>query len=143
MKDKPYMNPYFAGFLLGLVLLVTIYITGRGLGASGAIKDTVYMGTPGYAPPEQYGRGQSDARSDIYALGATLHQLLTLRDPGDEPFKFPPLRSLNPRISQHVEAAIQRALEQEPVRRWNSTHEFWQALEKPAPIPPTAPLRPI
>ena len=36
IKPKPYMNPYLAGFLLGLVLLATIYITGRGLGASGA-----------------------------------------------------------------------------------------------------------
>lgn len=38
MNTKPYMNPYLAGFLLGLVLLGTIYITGRGLGASGAVK---------------------------------------------------------------------------------------------------------
>jgi len=41
MKPRPYMNPYLAGFFLGLVLLATIYVTGRGLGASGAIKDVV------------------------------------------------------------------------------------------------------
>ncbi len=41
MKEKPYMNAYLAGFFLGLLLLATIYITGRGLGASGAIKSTV------------------------------------------------------------------------------------------------------
>ncbi len=41
MKPKPYMNPYLAGFFLGLVLLTTIYITGRGLGASGAAKNAV------------------------------------------------------------------------------------------------------
>jgi uncharacterized membrane protein YedE/YeeE len=40
-KPKPYMNPYVAGVLLGLVLLVTIYVTGRGLGASGAVKSVV------------------------------------------------------------------------------------------------------
>lgn len=40
-ETKPYMNPYLAGFLLGLLLLATIFITGRGLGASGAVKDTI------------------------------------------------------------------------------------------------------
>ena len=37
-QGNNYMNPYFAGFLLGLLLLATIYITGRGLGSSGAVK---------------------------------------------------------------------------------------------------------
>jgi uncharacterized membrane protein YedE/YeeE len=41
MQAKPFMNPYLAGFLLGLVLLATIYITGRGLGASGGVKSVV------------------------------------------------------------------------------------------------------
>ncbi|HTP12533.1 MAG TPA: YeeE/YedE thiosulfate transporter family protein [Bacteroidota bacterium] len=45
-----YMNPYLAGFLLGLVLLATIFITGRGLGASGAIKDLVVTTVDGIAP---------------------------------------------------------------------------------------------
>jgi hypothetical protein len=47
---KPYMNPYLAGFLLGLVLLATIYVTGRGLGASGAIKDVGVAGVETLAP---------------------------------------------------------------------------------------------
>lgn len=51
MKEKTkYMNPYLAGFLLGLVLLATIYITGRGLGASGAIKSAVIATTQNVAP---------------------------------------------------------------------------------------------
>ncbi len=50
MKSKPFMNPYYAGFLLGLVLLATIYITGRGLGASGAMKDTMVAGVEKIAP---------------------------------------------------------------------------------------------
>ncbi len=45
-----YMNPYLAGFLLGLVLLAAIFITGRGLGASGAIKDVVIASVDGVAP---------------------------------------------------------------------------------------------
>lgn len=49
MKTK-YMNPYIAGFLLGLVLLATIFITGRGLGASGAIKDATIAISEAIAP---------------------------------------------------------------------------------------------
>lgn len=49
-KPKPYMNPYLAGFLLGLVLLTTIYITGRGLGASGALKSVAIASVEGLAP---------------------------------------------------------------------------------------------
>ncbi|MGE5314949.1 MAG: YeeE/YedE thiosulfate transporter family protein [Acidobacteriota bacterium] len=49
-KQTQYMNPYLAGFLLGLVLLATIYITGRGLGASGAVKSVVVTGVEAVAP---------------------------------------------------------------------------------------------
>ncbi len=48
--NTKYMNPYLAGFLLGMVLLATIFITGRGLGASGAIKDVVIATADGIAP---------------------------------------------------------------------------------------------
>jgi uncharacterized membrane protein YedE/YeeE len=51
MNETKYMNPYLAGFLLGLVLLMTIYVTGRGLGASGAVKSVVVAAT-GQATPE-------------------------------------------------------------------------------------------
>lgn len=50
MQSKPYMNPYLAGFLLGLVLLATIYITGRGLGASGAFKNVIIATVDKVAP---------------------------------------------------------------------------------------------
>ena len=49
-KPKPYMNPYLAGFLLGIVLLATIYITGRGLGASGGVKSVVVATVETVAP---------------------------------------------------------------------------------------------
>ena len=62
-------------------------------------KQTSALGTPGYAPPEQY-QGNADPRSDLYALGATLHHLLTNRDPrGYQPFSYPPGRTLNPQLS--------------------------------------------
>lgn len=50
MKDNQYMNPYVAGVLLGLLLLATFYITGRGLGASGAVKSGVIAAVQGAAP---------------------------------------------------------------------------------------------
>lgn len=59
MKTRPYMNPYLAGFLLGLLLLATIYITGRGLGASGAFKSLVISIVNGIAP-------QHAANSEYY-----------------------------------------------------------------------------
>jgi hypothetical protein len=54
MKPKPFMNPYLAGFILGMVLLFTIYITGRGLGASGGVKSVV-MAVVKNTAPEHYG----------------------------------------------------------------------------------------
>ena len=56
----------------------------------GKKKDTIALGSPGYAAPEQHGRGQTTERADIYSLGATLHQLLSGRDPSEKPFQFPP-----------------------------------------------------
>ena len=56
----------------------------------GQVKDTVALGSPGYAAPEQY-RKATSPRSDIYSLGAILHQLLTGDDPAHTPFHFKPL----------------------------------------------------
>ena len=58
----------------------------------GQPKDTMALGSPGYAAPEQYGKAQTTPRADIYSLGAVLHQLLTTRDPSEAPFRFSPLR---------------------------------------------------
>ena len=99
----------------------------------GKRRDTASFGTAGYAPPEQYGRGQTDARSDIYSLAATLHQLLTLRDPGDEPFKFPPARALNRSASQHFSDTLDKALQQDPNQRWQNAAELALALKTRPP----------
>lgn len=67
MKSKPFMNPYKAGFLLGLLLLVTIYITGRGLGASGALKSaaiaTIETVVPQHAESTQFYTEYSETHS--------------------------------------------------------------------------------
>jgi Protein kinase domain len=68
------------------------------------------IGTPGFAPPEQY-TGSVDERSDIYSLAATLHYLLTTRDPEkNPPFSFPPVHSLKPEASPFLAHAIDKAL---------------------------------
>lgn len=58
----------------------------------GQTRDTVALGSIGYAAPEQYGKAQTTPRADIYGLGAVLHQLLTASDPSEAPFRFRPLR---------------------------------------------------
>lgn len=95
--------------------------------------DTQAMGTPGFAAPEQYGTGQTDARSDVYSLGMTLHNLLTGYDPSANPFQIPPAISLNPRASAQTSAAIQRALNMDPRLRYQTIREFRQALPISAP----------
>jgi len=100
----------------------------------GKSRDTSSFGTPGYAPAEQYGRVQTDARSDIYALGATLHQLLTLRDPADEPFKFTQVTDLNPSVSQQTNDVVMKAVQPEVRDRWQSALEMSQALKGAIPV---------
>ncbi len=77
----------------------------------GQTRDTIALGSPGYAAPEQYGKAQTTARSDIYSLGATLYHLLTGVDPSQTPFQFAPLQlqgqstppGLEPLIMQMVD----------------------------------------
>lgn len=94
----------------------------------GQRQDTVSLGTPGYAAPEQYGKGQTDARSDVYSLGVVLHQMLTGYDPGLTPMNLPPVKQLQPQISDHVAQAVNRALSIEPAQRFTSMREFAAAL---------------
>lgn len=73
-------------------------------------KQTSALGTPGYAPPEQY-QGNADARSDLYALAATIHHLVTNRDPRNyPPFAYPSARSLNPKLSPALDQVLTKAL---------------------------------
>jgi serine/threonine-protein kinase len=94
----------------------------------GQAKDTQAFGTIGYSAPEQYGRGQTDARSDVYSLGVLVYQLLTGYDPTATPFRLPPANQANPSVSPAIAAVLTRATEGEPNRRFASMSEFRDAL---------------
>lgn len=112
-------------------------------------KKGTMIGTQGYAPAEQY-RGQVEPRSDLYALAATMHHLLTGRDPQAEaPFSFPAVRDLNSAVSAQTDKVIMRCLSMEADGRYRDAHEMSKALQKVKeryaqdghPIPGTAPIQ--
>jgi len=98
------------------------------------------MGTPDYISPEQVKGKRGDGRSDIYALGVMLYEMLTGKTPfqGPNPFAIMndrlmnnpiPPREVNPEISPEVQEVIYRALEREPQNRYSSANEFAWDLE--------------
>ncbi|MEQ8190338.1 MAG: serine/threonine-protein kinase [Candidatus Eremiobacterota bacterium] len=91
-------------------------------------KDTMKLGSPGYAPPEQY-RGESSVKSDVYSLGVTLHELLTLHDPSLNIHSLPPVKSLNGSVSDELCNIIQMATELKPEKRL-SPEELSKQLKK-------------
>ncbi|MDR1299204.1 MAG: serine/threonine protein kinase [Oscillospiraceae bacterium] len=92
--------------------------------------DTMCLGTAGYAAPEQFGGyGQTDARTDIYCLGATMHHLLTGIDPSRPPFERLPLREVDPSLSAGLEHVVERCTQQNPLDRYQSCAELMYALD--------------
>lgn len=93
--------------------------------------------TPGYSPPEQYGNGTTDPRSDVYALGATLYTLLTGQQPPESikravgSAELPAPRTLNPSISPQIERAIMRSTEVTTNRRYQRIEDLLEAIQLP------------
>lgn len=93
------------------------------------LADTTVLGTKGYAPPEQYS-GQTDARSDIFALGMTMHHLLTGIDPRSGEV-YAPVRQWNPELSEGIEIIIDRCVEPAAENRYQSCSDLLYDLEHP------------
>ena len=90
-------------------------------------QDTQQLGTPGFAPPEQYGKAQTDERSDIYSLAMTLFQLLT-NTLSEKGFGLQDIRSINPDISLRVARTLEKATSLKPEDRFQTADAFRRAL---------------
>ena len=91
--------------------------------------DTVYIGTRGYAAPEQYGTGQTGVASDIYSLGVTLYQLLTGKSPNEPPYEIKPVRFFDKSFSREIESIICKCTRQNPSERYQSVIELLKDFE--------------
>lgn len=92
--------------------------------------DTEAIGTRGYAAPEQFGgKGQTDARTDIYSLGVTLYHLVTGKNPAEPPYEIYPIRHWDPTLSSGLEWLIQKCTQLNPGDRYQSCAEVTYVLE--------------
>jgi len=91
--------------------------------------DTTYIGTKGYAAPEQFGKAQTDARTDIYALGVTMYHLLTGKSPYEPPYQFVSVRQLVPELSHGIEYILNKCIQSEPVDRYQNVDALLDDLE--------------
>lgn len=97
---------------------------------SSSVEDTTCLGTQGYAAPEQYGgHGQTDARTDIYCLGATMYHLVTGHNPSTPPYEMYPIRQWNPMLSSGLEEIIIKCTQRNPNDRYQSCAELLYALD--------------
>lgn len=113
----------------GLVELIDFGIAREyredGSSTTAAIGDTVQLGTRGFAPPEQYGgSGQTDARTDVYALGATMYNLVTGKNPAEPPYTMVPIRQARPELSAGLERIIAKATQPNPEDRYQGCAEM-------------------
>ncbi|MBE5927096.1 MAG: serine/threonine protein kinase [Lachnospiraceae bacterium] len=93
------------------------------------VADTTCLGTKGYAAPEQFGgKGQTDARTDIYCLGVTLYHLVTGMNPAEPPYEIKPIRQINPALSSGLEKIILKCTRPDPDERYQSCAELMYAL---------------
>ena len=103
----------------------------------GKLRDTVVLGTRGYAAPEQYGTAQTDPRTDIYGLGVTMYFLLTGDDPKNPNFSgIKPVCALNPNIPKGMEYIIEKCTRVDPNQRYQSAEELLADLENIRKLPP-------
>jgi serine/threonine protein kinase len=90
--------------------------------------------TPGYSPPEQYGQGHTDSRSDIYSLGATLYALLTGQDPPESVLRIGqdilrPADQINPNVAPAIAQVVVRAMSLSPTQRYQTVTNLKSDLQ--------------
>jgi len=91
--------------------------------------DTTCLGTKGYAAPEQFGgKGQTDARTDVYCLGVTIYHMVTGHNPTEPPYELKPIRQWNDKLSGGLEKIIIKATQPDPKDRFQSCAEMLYAL---------------
>lgn len=113
----------------GNIMLID-FGTAREYKEENLLEDTTCLGTRGYAAPEQYGgAGQTDERTDIYNLGATMYHLVTGKNPSKPPYEMRPVREWSPYISSGLEQIILKATESDPNKRYQSVDDLQYALE--------------
>lgn len=99
------------------------------------IADTTALGTRGYAAPEQFGDEQghgiykTDARTDIYCLGATIYHIVTGKNPCEPPYEMRPIREWNPMLSGGLETIILKCTQPNPEDRYQNCSQLIYALE--------------
>lgn len=110
----------------------------------GKKRDTVAMGSENYAAPEQWGKGQTDARSDVYGLGATMYHLLANMAPTPAflPSEPLPLRNYNGALKRETIALIDKAMDRDRGDRFQSAVEMREALVAILPSPYVPPVVP-
>lgn len=92
--------------------------------------DTTCLGTRGYAAPEQFGgRGQTDARTDIYCLGTTIYHLVTGKNPSEPPYEIRNIRYWNEALSKGLEQIVAKCTQLDPEKRYQNCNEVMYALE--------------
>lgn len=100
--------------------------------------DTVYIGTRGYAAPEQYyGLNQTDERTDIYALGATMYHVLTGLNPNAPPYQMLPVSQVDKSLSVEIERIITKCIQNDPDLRYQNVQGLMddlQMLQKPSRV---------
>ncbi len=94
-----------------------------------SLADTTILGTKGFAPPEQFGSRQTDARSDIYALGMTMHNLLTGIDPRTPGYEYASIRQYRPELSDSLEYIIDKCTAIDANNRYQSCDELMYDLQ--------------
>lgn len=94
------------------------------------LEDTICLGTRGYAAPEQFGgQGQTDERTDIFCLGATIYHLITGKNPSEPPYEMLPIRDWNPALSKGLELIILKCTQYDPDKRYQNCESLQYDLD--------------